>query len=84
LLGNPLIVTSAYRSSDYNQAVGGVPASQHIRNNALDLRPIGETSPRELFDLLTDLRTRGRFQGGLGLYNTFVHLDTRGKNATWK
>lgn len=82
LLGSPIAITSAFRSSDYNQVVGGVPSSQHIRNNALDLVPIGKT-PRELYNLLTDMRTRGEFVGGLGLYRSFVHLDTRGRNATW-
>ena len=24
------------------------------------------------------------FQGGIGLYKTFIHLDTRGYNNTWR
>jgi len=29
------------------------------------------------------MREEGLFRGGLGLYKTFIHLDTRGRNATW-
>lgn len=81
-LGVPLHVTSAYRSPAYNKAVGGAPRSQHLQNRALDLIPKGKT-PRALFDELLALREAGEFEGGLGLYRNFVHVDTRGRNATW-
>lgn len=81
-LGVPLKVTSAYRSPAYNKAVGGASRSQHLRNNALDLIPKG-VSPQKLFDALYIARESGLFVGGLGLYNSFVHVDTRGSNATW-
>ena len=78
----PIKVTSAYRSPEYNNAVGGATNSLHGQFNALDLIPVGVT-PRELHSTLLRLRNEGRFIGGLGLYNTFVHLDTRGYNADW-
>ena len=36
-LGKPLIVRSAYRSSEHNRAVGGVPASKHMLGTAFDI-----------------------------------------------
>lgn len=79
-LGKPLRIASAYRSPKYNKAVGGAPRSHHVNFNALDLRT---TSPVALHKILKDMRARGEFKGGLGLYKTFVHVDTRGTNADW-
>ena len=28
-------------------------------------------------------RTQFRFRGGVKLYNTFIHIDTRGENVNW-
>lgn len=81
-LGRPITITSAYRSPEYNKAVGGALHSQHKSNTALDLIP-HSTSPHKLFRALKALRDAGAFQGGLGLYSSFVHVDTRGRNATW-
>jgi hypothetical protein len=80
-LGRPIKITSAYRSPKYNKAIGGASKSHHIQFNALDLRT---SAPKTLHKILKGMRDKGMFKGGLGLYNTFVHLDTRGNNADWR
>lgn len=78
----PIIITSAYRSPAYNRAIGGVRYSQHLQFRALDLIPL-HTYPRDLHRVLLQMRRDGLWRGGLGKYNDFIHIDTRGRNASW-
>lgn len=82
-LGVPLhTVVSAYRSPEYNgRCPGASKYSQHLKNRALDL--IYSCPPKHAFDIAVKLRDEGLFKGGIGLYSTFIHIDTRGRNATW-
>jgi uncharacterized protein YcbK (DUF882 family) len=81
----PCQILSSYRSPDYNRAVGGVALSQHLEFRALDIAFEG-ISPQQVYDRLVEWRRAGKFTGGLGLYPAagFVHIDTRGSNATWR
>ena len=81
-LGVPITINSSYRSPAYNRAVGGARASQHLRFNALDIRS-AKASPLKIAKELRKMRAEGKFKGGIGLYRTFVHIDTRGKNKNW-
>jgi len=82
-LGKPIVILSSYRSPAYNAAINGAASkSYHMQFMALDIAVSGHR-PAEVFRLLQSWRTAKRFTGGLGLYDTFVHIDTRPTNATW-
>ena len=82
VLGQPVTLTSIYRNEDYNREVGGASRSQHKENRAIDFQ-VRNVSPRRAANSLIKLRDSGMFKGGVGVYRTFVHVDTRGRNATW-
>lgn len=75
-------IHSAYRSASYNLAVGGVGDSRHAQNDAVDFS-CKEGTPKEWALFLRGLRAEGVFAGGIGVYGTFVHVDTRGHTADW-
>ena len=81
-LGCPIKLISIYRNVAYNRAIGGEPRSYHTRFQACDFHATRGT-PRQWRDALRTMRAAGVFSGGLGLYPTFVHVDTRGYPANW-
>ena len=80
-LGVRVRLLSGYRSPDYNRAINGASRSQHMRNRALDLK--FDCSADESFAMAEKLRKEGVFLGGIGWYPNFIHIDTRGYEATW-
>lgn len=82
-LNKPIKVNSAYRSPEHNAKVGGVPKSQHLLGKAADI--VVKDMPTEfLYQYIEDAISNGEMlQGGLGLYDTFVHYDIRGTKARW-
>jgi uncharacterized protein YcbK (DUF882 family) len=82
-LKKPIHINSAYRSEEYNEKVGGVKTSQHIMGKAADISVKG-FSPLEVYKTIERLIENGdMLQGGLGLYDSFVHYDIRGERARW-
>lgn len=71
----PIVVNSGYRDPDYNRAVGSTDGSMHVRFNALDLRPV-RVSVRTLHRAALSHPLAHRM--GIGLYDSFIHIDTRG------
>lgn len=74
----PVVITSGYRSPDYNRRVGGAKNSYHVKGMAADIKVKGVT-PREVFAFCD----REFPNGGVGRYPSFTHLDCRGYKARW-
>lgn len=82
-LGKPIIINSGYRTPKYNKSVGGAPASKHLLAEAGDIRVAGMTS-KQVHSEIQKLIAEGKMHnGGLGLYNTFVHYDVRKGVSRW-
>ena len=83
-IGAPVRITNAYRSAEYNKAIGGAKASLHVEFNALDFVVEGGSRPSHWVSTLRVMRDEEKmFKGGIGHYPSFAHLDTRGSNADW-
>ena len=78
----PVTISSTYRSPAYNRAIKGASSSRHMKFDAVDFSVRG-VAPARVAAVLIQWRNEGRFKGGVGVYPSFVHLDTRGVNATW-
>ncbi len=78
-----LDLTNAYRCKDHNADVGGVVNSQHLKGKAADVKS-STMSPSEIAVTVDDLMKNEKFKlGGVGIYNTFTHVDIRGSRARW-
>jgi len=79
----PIKITSGYRCEAHNRDIGGVLGSKHTKGLAGDLQ-VNDLSPIQLNLIIEYLINRGDIlQGGLGVYNTFIHYDIRGRKARW-
>ena len=82
-LGESIKINSGYRSEAHNKTVGGVKTSQHVLGKASDIC-VKDIETDDLYLIIESLIEQGEMQeGGLGLYNSFVHYDIRGKRARW-
>lgn len=68
-LGKPMHVNSGYRCQELNEAVGGVPTSQHMKGEAAD---IATDDPLELARLAKELDLP---YDQMIVYPTFVHFS---------
>lgn len=74
ILGVPFKVTSGCRCEKHNRSIGGVDSSMHLEGKAADIKC---SKQDELNQLLSQLKI------GLGIYETFTHIDVRGRKARW-
>ena len=79
-LGFPIIINSGYRCAKHNSEVGGAARSWHLLF-ATDIRPEDGSSEKLL--ALYNLAEEMGF-GGIGRYETFLHLDLRPEPARWR
>ena len=77
--GKALNITSGYRTDAYNKKVGGVTYSQHMYGSAADIY-INGISPKDIYKYIDALYPN---ELGLGLYNSFVHVDVRDNRSRW-
>lgn len=78
--GEAVNITSGYRTSSYNTKVGGAPRSQHVQGTAADIILSGEVDPREVAQFAEFLMPD---HGGIGVYQTFTHVDVRAVRSRW-
>lgn len=69
----PMLITSGCRCTIHNYKVGGSDLSQHTRGKAADIKIKG-IKPQVIYDYLCH-NYSDRF--GIGLYNSWVHIDVR-------
>ena len=78
--GKPLHITSGYRTVAYNaKQKGSSPKSQHCNGLAADIWVEG-VSIKALYDYVCEALGN---HGGVGIYNTFVHVDMRSTKSRW-
>ena len=86
MYGKPIVITSTYRSPEYNKKVGGVKNSLHLVFNAIDFTVENKKELRDLYyelDRLDGISNKFTFlpkstyNFGLGYYGNFIHFDTR-------
>lgn len=86
-LGEPVVLTSAYRDELHNARVGGAPLSRHKWGDAFDIRLAG----LDRWRVLAIARAVGFT--GIGYARSFLHVDGgpprewdygKGSRATWK
>lgn len=73
--GAPIIITSGFRSEEYNKEIGGATKSQHVLGKAADIRP-GNFSKKEL-NRLYELCKKHFKAIGDGRHKGFIHVDIR-------
>ena len=77
--GKPVTITSAYRTPPHNSREGGTTYSQHLYGKAADIKIAGVT-PKKVADYAETLLP----EGGIGIYNTFTHIDVRSVKSRWQ
>ena len=77
--GKAITINSGYRSPEHNAAVGGVSNSQHVKGTAADIVVEG-TDPLTVGQIAEHFLNK---KGGIGVYQTFTHVDTRITRSRW-
>lgn len=68
-------ITSARRTPEQNKACGGVPTSQHLTGEAIDMKPYGSTTYSQLLEHIHRYSDDIYKFDQLILYPTFIHIS---------
>ena len=77
--GVAVTINSGYRTSTYNKKVGGATNSQHVKGTAADIVAKG-VDPLTVAQYAEYLMPDS---GGIGVYQTFTHVDVRTNRSRW-
>lgn len=77
--GKAVTITSAYRTPPRNKSVGGTAYSMHLYGMAADIKVSG-ISPSRVAEYAEKLLPD---RGGIGIYDTFTHIDVRATKSRW-
>lgn len=77
--GVAVTINSGYRTSTYNKKVGGATNSQHVKGTAADIVAKG-VDPLTVAQYAEYLMPNS---GGIGVYQTFTHVDVRTSRSRW-
>jgi uncharacterized protein YcbK (DUF882 family) len=75
----PVNIVSGTRCEQHNKNVGGSPKSQHLKSKAADIKVTG-VPLKDVYEYLTRMYP-DRY--GIGLYDSFIHVDVRQNKTRW-
>jgi len=73
-------VTSAKRTPKQNKACNGVPNSQHLIGEAIDIKPYGSTSFNNLLEMIHGYSDHISPFDQLIIYTNFIHVSFGSRN----
>ena len=73
-------ITSARRTPEQNKACNGVPTSQHLTGEAIDMKPYGSTTYSRLLEYIHNYSDNVHTFDQLILYSTFIHVSFGARN----
>lgn len=80
MVSQPIIISSGFRCFVHNTAIGSNNNSQHPRGKAADIFS-HHIPPKELARAAEKIPAFEN--GGIGVYDTFIHVDVRDGRARW-
>lgn len=89
-IGKPFTVNSGFRCITHNRSIGSNDNSQHCLGNAADIALVDGMTAKQMSAVFSEALcvflgySESQDCGGIGLYDTFIHVDVRqGSVARW-